>query len=81
MKRRENKQLSYWVENQRKIYRQFLRDEHTTLTLECKLALGNIGFVWTIEKGSSGKGPICKKKKYQMTKKGNMRLSIVRYGK
>ena len=60
--------MSYWVENQRKIYRQFLQDEHTPLTPERKLALENIGFVWTVEKWGAGKGPIRKGKK-RMTKK------------
>ena len=36
LKRRENKQLSYWVENQCTIYRQFLRDENTPLNPERK---------------------------------------------
>ena len=63
MKLRENKQLSYWVENQHIFYRQFLRDEHTPLTPERKSSLKNIGFVWTVEKGSSGKGTIRKKNK------------------
>ena len=63
MKFRENKQLRYWVENQRKIYRQFLPNYHTPLTPERKLALENIGFVWTIEKWSVGKGPVLKKNK------------------
>ena len=59
----ENKQLSYWVKNQHKNYHQFLRDEHIPLKLERKSSLKNIGFVWTIEKGSAGKGPILKGKK------------------
>ena len=80
-KRRENTQLRYWVEHQQKIYHQFLRDENTPSTLERKSALENIGFVWTDEKGSVDKGPICKGKKTRSLKKGNMRLSIVHYGK
>ena len=70
MKRREKKQLSYWVENQCKIYRQFLRDEHTPLTPERKSSLKNIGFVWTVENGSADKGTICKKKIPYDSKKG-----------
>ena len=70
LKHRENKQLSYWVEHQHKIYHQFLRDENTLSTLERKSTLENIGFFWTDEKGSADKGPICKKKKNQVTKKG-----------
>ena len=58
MKCRENKKLRYWVKNQRKIYRQFLRDEHTPLTPELKLSIENIWFLWTIENGGAGKGPI-----------------------
>ena len=57
--------MSYWVENKRKIYCQSLRDEHTPLTSELKSSLENIRFVWTIEKGSGGKGPIRKGKKNQ----------------
>ena len=63
VKRRKNKQLSYWVENQRKIYRQFFWDEHTLPTPEHKSALENNGFVWTVEKGSADKGSIRKKNK------------------
>ena len=59
---RENKQLSYWVGNQCKFYRQFFQDEHTLPTPDCKSSLENIEFVWTVEKVSAGKGPICKKK-------------------
>ena len=44
----ENKQLSYWVENKRKFYRQLLRDEYTPPTPERKSAFENIGFVWTL---------------------------------
>ena len=55
---RENKQLSYWVENQRKCFCQFLRDEHTPPTLERKSALENIEFFWKSEKGCADKGPI-----------------------
>ena len=62
VKRRENKQLSYWVENQRKIYRQFLRYEHTLPTPDYKSSLENIVFVRKVEKGSAGKGPIRKEK-------------------
>ena len=60
---RENKQWSYWVKNQRKIYRQFLWDEHTPPTPDCKSSLENIGFFWTVGKGSAGKGNIRKEKK------------------
>ena len=63
VKRRENKQLSYWVKNQRKLYCQFLRYEHTLPTPELKPALENIGFIWMVEKGSAVKGPIRKKNK------------------
>ena len=48
LKRMENKQLSYWVENKRKFYRQLLRDEYTPPTPERKSAFENIGFVWTL---------------------------------
>ena len=68
MKHRENKKLSYWVENQRNIYRQFLRDDHTPLTPERKSAFENIGFFWTNEEGSAGKGAT-RKKKYQVNQK------------
>ena len=50
MKYRENKQLSYWVKNKIRFYRQFLRGEHTQLTPERKADLENIGFVLMIEK-------------------------------
>ena len=63
LKRRKNKQLSYWVENQHKFYRQFLQDEHTPPTPYFKSSLENIGFFWTVENGSAGKGPISKKNK------------------
>ena len=63
MKRRENKQLSYWVENECKLYRQLLWDEHTPLTPELKSAFENVGFVWMIEKSSAGKWPVRKKNK------------------
>ena len=69
VKRRENKQLSYWVENQRKFYLQFLWYEHTPPTSYCNSSVENIGFVWTVEKWSAGKGPTGKKKRYRMTKK------------
>ena len=62
LKRRENKQLRYWFENQHKFYCYFLQDEHTPPTPYCKSYLENIGFVWTVENGSAGKGPIRKKK-------------------
>ena len=62
VKYRENKQLCYWVESQRKCYCRFLQDEHKPLTPEHKSALEKIEFVWMIEKGISGKGPIRKKK-------------------
>ena len=62
VKCRKNKKLIYWVKNQSKFYRQLLQDEHTPPTPERKSVLENIGFVWTIEKGSAGKGPIHKKK-------------------
>ena len=45
---KENKKLSYWVKNQRKIYRQFLQGEHTPMTPERKSALENIGFVLSV---------------------------------
>ena len=63
VKRRGNNQLSYWVENQHKFYRQFLRYEHTLPTPERKSDFENIGFVWKVEKGSSSKGPIRKRNK------------------
>ena len=68
--------LSYWVENQRKLYHQFLRDDHTPLTPERKSAFENIGFFWTNEKGSAVKGTT-RKKNTRLIKKGNMRVSIV----
>ena len=40
-----------------------MMDEHTPPTPDSKSALENIGFVWTVEKGSSGKGPIRRKNK------------------
>ena len=62
LKRRKNKQLSYCVKNQCKIYRQFLQDEHTLLTPERNSAHENIGFVCMFENGNVFKGPISKKK-------------------
>ena len=38
---RKNKQLSYWIGKQRKIYCQFLRDDNTPLTPELKSDLEN----------------------------------------
>ena len=81
MKLRENKQLSYWVKNQRKIYRQLSWDDHTPPTPEHNSALEYIGYFWTIEMVSAGKGPICKEKQILDYKTGNIRLSIVQYGK
>ena len=45
MKRRENIQLSSWVKNQRILYRQFLRDEHTPPTPNRKSALEKLNFL------------------------------------
>ena len=73
--------MRYWVKNRRKIYRQLLWDKHTQLIPEHKSAQESIGFFWTVEKGSAGKGPIGRKTKYRMTKKGNIGLSIMHYSK
>ena len=61
VKRRENKKISYWVKNQRRIYCQFLRDDHTPPTPEGNPTRENIGFVWTVENVNAGKRPIRKK--------------------
>ena len=62
-KLKKNKPLSYWVEEQHKIYLQLLQCEHTPLTLKRKSALKNIWFIWMVEKGSAGKGLILNNKK------------------
>ena len=58
-----NTLMIYWVENQHKLYRQFLSNEHTPPTPECKSALESIWFLWTVEKVSANKGHIRKRNK------------------
>ena len=57
------KKLSYWVENQRKFYCQFFKDEHTPPKPERKSALENIGFVWTVKREVQVKVPSAGKTK------------------
>ena len=61
VKHRENKKMSYWVEHQRKIYRQFLRDDHTPLTPERKSTFEKIGFFGRMKRGVQLKGPHARK--------------------
>ena len=77
----ENKQLSYWVENQSKFYRQFLRDEHTSLTLERKSALENFDLSGWLKVVVQVNGTYARITKYQINQKVNTRLSIFHYGK
>ena len=55
-------------ENKRKIYLQFLQDDHTPPTPERKSDLENIGFSGRLKIGMQVKGPSARKK-YQMTQK------------
>ena len=61
MKRSKNKQLSYWVKNQRRFYRQFLQDEHTPPTPERNSSLEKLDLSGLLKRGVQVKGPSARK--------------------